>query len=363
LLIAATISSFAGLSVAAPPFTPIMPQPDYRSTMVEKSPGQQDASRTVTHHGTWTRIDRTGSSEYYSATSGTKATILGQQSISLERRTGTTPGIDFEAHNTGERQTHLGESCTVWDQWRTRQPMFGANVLHLSCVADDGITLWENSRHGGDVFSSVEATHVERRSIAAEDVRFPQALLNLDWWDRDLPSFDSPATPDHETVMELSNPSSDAVKSIRTTRRLGPWQFRDQTVGTRRSIAIDHDSHRMQFRYDSDRSGAPRVLTISTPDMAAASATRKLVSQRTDLHRSETIVGESCRWFDMMPDTVDASLRSCLTHDGIVLKEVVSGRGMSEQEWTAVHLTRRPIRLDEIKPPAELLEPQTWGIE
>jgi len=361
LLIAAIVSTFAGLSVAAPPFTPIMPQPDFRSAMVEKSRGQEDGSRIVTHHGTWTRIDRKGSSDYYS-TKGANATV-DQQSIRLERRIGAERGIDFEARNTGERQTHLGESCTVWDQWRTRQPIFGATVSHLSCVTDDGITLWEESRHGSDVFSSVEATRVERRSIAAGDVRFPGALLTLDWWDRDLPSFDSPSTPDHETVMELSNPAVDTMTSIRTTRRLGPWQFQDRTVGTRRSIAIDHDSHRMQFRYESDASGAPRVLTISTPGFAEASAIRKLVSRRTDLHRSETILGESCRWFDMMSDSVDAGLRSCLTRDGIVLKEVVSGRGMNEQEWTAVRLARRPIRLEEIKPPAELLDPQLWGLD
>jgi len=90
-------------------------------------------------------------------------------------------------------------------------------------------------------------------------------------------------------------PSFQAVKSIRTTRRLGPWQFLDQTVGARRSIAIGHDSHRMQFRYESNSSGAPRVLTISKPDIAPASSTRKLVAQKTDLNHSETILGEPCR--------------------------------------------------------------------
>jgi hypothetical protein len=44
------------------------------------------------------------------------------------------------------------------------------------------------------------------------------------------------------------------------------------------------------------------------------------------------------------------------------LKESVSWRGGSET-WTAVSLTRRPIAIDEIKPPAELLMPQTWGIQ
>jgi hypothetical protein len=33
------------------------------------------------------------------------------------------------------------------------------------------------------------------------------------------------------------------------------------------------------------------------------------------------------------------------------------------ESWTAVRVTRRPVNLVEIKPPAELLDPQTWGIE
>ena len=33
------------------------------------------------------------------------------------------------------------------------------------------------------------------------------------------------------------------------------------------------------------------------------------------------------------------------------------------REWTAIRLARRPIAIDEIKPPAELLAPQKWGIE
>jgi hypothetical protein len=36
---------------------------------------------------------------------------------------------------------------------------------------------------------------------------------------------------------------------------------------------------------------------------------------------------------------------------------------IGEKEWTAVRLTRRPIRLDEIKPPNELLDLHLWGLD
>jgi hypothetical protein len=254
----------------------------------------------------------------------------------------------------------------VWDVWRTREPVYGSNVSHQSCITDDGIALWEKTLHGSDVLSpisSIEASRIERRPVAPEEVQPPRALLALDWWDLDLPSFNTPSTPDHETIMELSGPSLDTAKSIRATRRLGPWQFRDETIGARRSIVITHDSFRMQFSYASDESGAPKQLSITRPDTISVSSGLMTALQMTDLHRSERILGESCHWFDMLPGVASAGHRSCLTSDGILLKDIFSGRGMREQEWTAVRLTRRPILLDEIKPPAELLDPKLWGLD
>lgn len=367
MLIAAVIFTLAGPSVDAPPFTQMKPQADYSSIMAEKSHGRDNGSRVVTHHGRWTRIERTNgpypTSEYYSATSGARMTVSHQRSIALQRSIDPTPGIDLQARNTGERQTHLAESCTVWNLWQTPQPVDGANVSYQSCITDDGITLWEKTLHGNVVLSSVEASRIERRPIAPEEVQPPRALLALDWWDMDLPSFNTLSTPDHETIMELSGASSEAAKSIRTTRRLGPWQFRDETFGSRRWIAITHDSLWLQFSYASDGSGASTQLSITRPDTISASSALKTASQMTDLHRSERVLGESCHWVDMLPGIASADHRSCLTSDGIVLKDVFSGRGMSEQEWTAVRMTRRPILLDEIKPPAELLDPHLWGLD
>jgi hypothetical protein len=84
------------------------------------------------------------------------------------------------------------------------------------------------------------------------------------------------------------------------------------------------------------------------------------------MNRSETILGETCRWFSLL--TMGDFRRSrCLTNDGVVLKDHQRWRGLEGpevvQEWTAVRVTRRPFNLDEIKPPAELLDPQVWGIE
>jgi hypothetical protein len=169
-------------------------------------------------------------------------------------------------------------------------------------------------------------------------------------------------------VMELSDGSANIEKSIRTIHRLGPWQFVEEKVDHfRRSLKITHDSRRVSLRYIHSEGRPHEQLTITrndpAPTDAPAPTTVPAISmQPKDLDRSEMVLGETCRWFDMMPGMRDMSELACRTSDGIVLKEKLSGRS-SERNWTAVRMTRRPISLDEIKPPAELLEPQRWGIE
>jgi hypothetical protein len=171
------------------------------------------------------------------------------------------------------------------------------------------------------------------------------------------------SVPDHETVMELSGDSARAEKSFRTTRRLGPWQFVEETVGdTRRNLKITHDSYRMWLDYVDDARRGPKRLSIMRAVPAPTSV--PVISTRPkDLDRSEVVLGETCRWYDMMPDTADAGQASCLTNDGIALKDHIFSRSMGSREWTATRFARRPVSLDEIRPPAEILEPKLWGIE
>src|SRR5262249_32270678 len=136
------------------------------------------------------------------------------------------------------------------------------------------------------------------------------------------------------------------------------WESVEQTVnGVRHSLHIAHDSGRMRILYQSDDSGAPKRLVITNPFPLPPTS-----MQRKDLARTETVLGESCRWFDTTPGMQEARRSACLTNDGIVLKEEGSSRA-SRWTWTAIRLTRRAISLDEMKPSPELLEPRLWGIE
>jgi hypothetical protein len=120
------------------------------------------------------------------------------------------------------------------------------------------------------------------------------------------------------------------------------------------------------MNHASGKPGVPESLTIVRAVPAPAESptpTVQAISIQKDLDRAETVLGETCRCFDMMPSMTDGGRRTCLTKDGIVLKDEISGRVMGLRRWTAIRVTRRPITIDEIKPPAELLMPQTWGIE
>jgi hypothetical protein len=377
LLLPALLCIHSGLAASEAPFAPQANQPDYAVTMTESSYGKYLGIRTVIHHESWTRVDRIQesyfSTEYFSAKGTTVRTYNQGSTVSFLRGGEPNyPGVDREAHETAERQRHLGENCTVWDVWRTKNERNGINTSCLSCVTDDGIEMWQRSGSVNETFLAAEATRVERRLVTPEEVTPPRILLKLDWWNQNVPVPIAPETPnhetDHETIMARSDDFPDPEKSIRTTRRLGPWQSREEIEGgVRRRFEITHDSRAFRFDYAGDESGAPKQLTIMRPrsapsDTAAQQSLTSTFGQPKNMNRSETILGEICRWFDVAPGMEHGGASVCLTGDGIVLKEQRYSRG-GARTWTAIRVTRRPINLDEIKPPAELLEPTLWGIE
>ena len=187
-LVAAIFVPTVASAMANLPFAPISPQPDYVVTMVERL-FAKDVKRSVTHHGDWTRVDRIGDgyryANYYSVNGA--VAVQDHRSVSF---TSFARGIDlsyrdYRPRNTGERQAHLGETCTVWEVWGpSKEVPSSSGYFHLSCVTDDGIELWQRSIFGSNVISSAEATRVERRMVTADEVKPPRSLLTLDWWDR-----------------------------------------------------------------------------------------------------------------------------------------------------------------------------------
>jgi hypothetical protein len=261
----------------------------------------------------------------------------------------------------------------VWETARSKADSPARDSFtNLSCFTDDGIELWHRRSGAQGISWSAEAIRIERRPVAAEEVRLPRALLALNWWDRKGSA--SATAAEHETVMELSEEgilpdgSKPASPPIRKTRRAGPWLFKEVIAGTRRRIEISHDSIRMRLTYESGGSDVQEELTIARPDpdptkAEPASPIKTPLPIREDREdRYDTVLGERCRWFNMTPGSRDAGTNACLTDDGIMLKEENHGRGF-QRTWTATRLVRRTVAIDEVKPPAELLQPRTWDLD
>jgi hypothetical protein len=182
----------------------------------------------------------------------------------------------------------------------------------------------------------------------------------------------SSTAPDHETVMEFSDSrafpdgSKPASPTVRTTRRAGPWLFKEVIAGSQRKIEISHDSIRMRLTYESGRSDVEEELTIARPDPDPTKPDPATVIKTFEPipgDRYDTVLGERCRWFDMTPEMRDAGTYACLTDDGIMLKEENHARGSLRTSWTATRFVRRPVAIDEVKPPAGLLQPRTRDLD
>jgi hypothetical protein len=367
LLLPAIICFAASSAAADDPFTPpgVRP-PDYAVAMATGGSFDRPGSKIVLHHGDWTRVAGlrdAPNATYYLADEVTTISVNGRY-LSLVRGPDHSAIIGYAPRNTSERQTHLGESCTVWEVSRSKTVIQGGSgITHLSCVTDDGIEIWQKSLSSRGVVSSAEATQIERGPVSPEEVRPPRSLLALDWPDRDLLPPIPPQKPDHEVVLEKRYSTGETA--IRTVRRHGPWQFTEETDGKQRTIMIVHDLEQIWLAYSTDESGTPKSLTIQRPTATPAEQATipAATPQPGNLDRTEVVLGETCRWFDMMPGAADGGTHACLTEDGIALKETSWSRASHLREWTATRLARRPVAIDEIKPPAELLAPQSWGLE
>jgi hypothetical protein len=361
-VLAPIVIALPAIAAEAPFVPPGVTPPDYVAAITEKDGFGKTRNWTIMHHGDWSRasfgFERGGYAEYLATNDSVRITDSANY-IGFSRPARYDRTTDYEPHNTGERQTHLGENCTVWEIERTRPGQIGSvAVTRLSCVTDDGIELWRKqvSQYSS---SSQEVTRLDRRPVTADDTA-PPPRLALDWWDKYAPAPAASDIPDHEVVMKLPEGNALAAMSVRTRHRSGQWERIDEILGARRHIRITDEPSGFYFAFWTDNDGGPTDLSITRLDKPAdPSELAKAQSQPKALDRKEAVLGESCDWFNLTPDVSDASTTECLAHDRITLKELFAGRA-SRIEWTAVSVTRRPVKLEEMKPPVELLDPQTW---
>ena len=263
LALAAVITGSApGLSFA--PFMPTADIPDHVVEMTERDAYRKDpSSRTVMHHRDWTRVNAIKSDLYanlfFLRGGATTVEVSGDskktyRSITIVRGAKTWTNTDHKPFSTGERQSWLGEECTVWNVLRPVAPGTGAGALtRLSCVTDDGIELWfKIVGSSGGAYYSAEATRIARRTVARAEVEPPTDFLALDGWLTETPDPTAGYTPDFEIVMEQQrNPAF-----TRTIRQHAGWVYQEErSGGVRTRVSLNSQVRGLRLGLEDLESG------------------------------------------------------------------------------------------------------------
>jgi hypothetical protein len=361
------------------PFEPLPDVPDYVATLVMKHGwgSSQSEGQTIVHHAGWSRIEneiegRYQLTSYVSAAVPVSVKIYrspGVNSLTIVHGEDTrTPGWDYNAFTTREHETVAGESCEVWNAARHQVQGAGNNQVELkklSCVTSDGIELWwRYVTSSGSTGMSAEVTRIERRPVEDDEVAIPRDLLELTRWVKpdDTPALDATAAPDATVVLEaLQLEGAGNAVAKRVTRRHGGWLANNETFSNGGSrLSIENIQQGFSLSVQRGSNGRLRTLVMRNQE-AQSEAPGRLKPVKSE--RTETVLGETCTWFNMMPGVADVGLMQCQTEDGLVLKEQASRRGAPFGMRAAVSIERAPVALADVLPPPEILMRNNWGIQ
>jgi hypothetical protein len=330
-------------------------------------------THVVTRRGDWVRMDlvREGppSIRYLRLAVGIEVSLSrnpagGYSDVRIETRPDSRPGrADYGSFKTGETDVVLGEPCEVWNIYRSRPNETGrGGFARLGCVTPDGIELWRRTvGTAGDIRSSAEAVHVERRSVEIGEVRPPNDLLNLERWfgvgaaARDAVPADK---PDFELVLAHDGNSGEAAITV---RRRHPWHYDDRyDEGGPRRVSVRREDRVTWLQIDVGPPGSDQRLSMSN---RPSDARDQLWDPPVPLPSKppQTLLGERCTWIDVRPNVLDLEHHECRTEDGIPLRIWLWSRG-GAASYSAISLRRRPIEFSEVMPPRELLERSLWRL-
>jgi hypothetical protein len=371
----ATLLALIALAVPAAADAPFVPDggvPDYVVTMETSSFGRKtEDSRVHSHHAGWTRIDTIERGRAATRYFGHAGSILVRAArdvagawshLDIRRGDDPSPIYDRSRFKTGETRTILGEACHVWTVMRATS----VSLALLSCVTDDGIELWRAYAGSRSHVSSATATRIERRPVLAGDVRPPVEALDLKAWNESITETGptpSGSSGDFEAVIEsVRGTIVPSAQVTRTVRRHHPWTSIDERrADGRRTLRVKNEASQLSVMIEIHPKTGLYQLLLSKLTLSPEEKAKTLSLNPVSLDRRESVLGETCEWFDVMPNVMDAGLHECRTTDGIVLKDARIVRGSSFPS-IATRLTRRPVAMSEVLPTPDLLAPRSWGL-
>ncbi|MBB3655592.1 hypothetical protein FHX15_000791 [Rhizobium sp. BK650] len=250
-----------------------------------------------------------------------------------------------------------GERCT-WRQTASKSPSPGTFIAReQNCITDDGIVIETRLLAANDVpIYRTRLASLDRRTVAPSEIEPPSEILTQEFWLRPIRDHDAnPSQPDFDITLETVGGST-----IRLLRHY-PWHYREQRDrGGSLRITIWNKLEAQGISYQQE--GGYRRLTAGRPaDDGSAPFKFDETTGKVSLGKTETILGETCEWFDLMPGVHDVGNSECLTGDGLPLKLDISGMNLAFP-YTATSFRRRPVALSEMRLPAEAFSLKEWGL-
>jgi hypothetical protein len=352
------------------PYSSSADVPDYVATMtIEQAWGKSTGPQTriVTQHGGWVRVDEQQSTTYGNPAKQISIVIRSHpeasySSVLIYRETPASLGIRGMSE-TGQTEMHAGEPCNVREVLRGDPGRLKNGPQWLSCLTADGIEIGAKVLgYKGSPQELATLVRLERRPVAAEDVRPPADLLDVAQWLR----FDDQAA---QGATAVEQPADYALHmhsdgAARTVRRHGAWTYDERSCPDgRRYLVIWNDQTGQQLSFNTLKGGTFERLFMLQKHLPGERIIlpngRGLAGTPKSTGKKDSVFGEPCAWFDMTPNMADASLHHCLTQDGIPLKIRTGGLGPSE-EFVADEVQRRDLKTEEILPPTDVLTRSNW---
>lgn len=257
-----------------------------------------------------------------------------------------------------DEEAVAGEKCRWLELMRSTPQERKYGPIWMNCLTEDGIEVANKVLFSDKkLMSDMRLTELKRMSVAEADVLPPKALFDAQFWLKPFVSY-----PDH--VVSAADFEAKQVGDRSEVRLLRhyPWYWRERrgkdgtlqlTIwNTQENQGLYYSSTKTERRLDLHRERLDPKRPWNQLDMATG---------KVNLGRNDTYLGETCTWFDLMPNVADAGRSQCLTSDGIPLKDIhTSGWGRGESFETK-SLTRRTVDMQEIRPKQEYLDPMHWG--
>jgi len=344
-------------------FAPLPDTPDHVLIWREQETGPlRWVTSTVRRRGPWIRTDTidgavTGS-RYLHVPTGVVVSAGRNQDgpvryfeIRASERARANSDIEYPGSVTGEAGAFSGESCRWWEVYRglsDGQPTF----RRQACVTGDGIEVGSRTLgRDGEAWpsSSASATGLIRRPVERDEVQ--PVLPHRDVWLGEALAAPARSSTGNFAVL-LATPDG-ARKMV--IRRRGSW----------RGVQERNQNGSMSFSAHAE--GGLAVAAVIGPDGQPTSLayrqqpnTGQQAPAPVDAP-GETVLGLSCGWWDVAPGVSDGGRQECRTRDGLPLKVRIYNR-FGFTELVAVRLDRNPGSVEDVMPPAPLLDLANWGV-